>query len=158
MPAGVEIERKFLIGARPDHLELGPSDDIDQGYLAITAEGAEVRVRRYGSHHFLTIKSGRGSVRVEEELEIDERRFRALWALTEGRRVQKTRYRIPSGDAATIELDVYGGTLQGLVTAEVEFDSAESAEAFSPPDWFGREITDDLAYKNQRLATEGLPA
>jgi adenylate cyclase len=157
MPVGVEIERKFLVPEAPEHLDVYPSADIEQGYLAITDDDAEVRVRRYGADAFLTIKSGSGSVRVEEEIEIDERRFRSLWPLTEGRRIEKTRYRIPAASRATIELDVYRGELEGLMTAEVEFDSAEAAGAFAPPAWLGRDITDDPAYKNRRLATHGLP-
>jgi CYTH domain-containing protein len=157
MAAGVEIERKFLVRETPAHLDVYPSDDIEQGYVAITDDGVEVRLRRYGSQPLLTIKSGGSGARVEEELEIDERRFRSLWPLTEGRRLEKTRYRIPAAGAATIELDVYRGALEGLITAEVEFDSADAAAAFEPPDWIGPEITDDPAYKNQRLATEHRP-
>jgi CYTH domain-containing protein len=156
MSAGREIERKFLVRQAPEGLDAHPSDDIDQGYVAVTRDGVEVRVRSYGPRAALTIKSGRGMARLEEEFEIDQRRFRSLWPLTEGRRLQKTRYRIPAA-GATIELDIYKGALEGLVIAEVEFDSVQSAAAFSPPDWFGREITDDPAYKNQCLATEGLP-
>jgi adenylate cyclase len=58
----------------------------------------------------------------------------------------------------TIELDVYGGDLEGLVVAEVEFASEEDADAFDPPAWLGREVTDDPRYKNQRLARDGAPA
>jgi CYTH domain-containing protein len=64
---------------------------------------------------------------------------------------------IPAGDLR-IELDVYHGRLNGLHTAEVEFDSSAGAEAFEPPDWFGREVTDEPGFKNKRLATEGLPS
>jgi adenylate cyclase len=158
MPAGVEIERKFLVETPPGDLNAHPSDEIDQGYLAITDDGVEVRLRRYGSQASLTIKSGGGRARVEEEFEIDERRFTALWALTDGRRVQKTRYRIQAGGGLTIELDVYRGALEGLMTAEVEFESAGAAAEFDPPPWLGREVTDDQAYKNKRLAVDGLPA
>ena len=56
-----------------------------------------------------------------------------------------------------IELDVYTGDLEGLVVAEVEFDSEEAAEAFAPPEWFGEDVTDDVRYKNQRLARDGAP-
>jgi adenylate cyclase len=56
----------------------------------------------------------------------------------------------------TIELDVYHGQLEGLITAEIEFASAEAAAAFRPPAWLGREITDDPGYKNKRLATHGV--
>jgi adenylate cyclase len=153
----MEIERKYLADRLPDDLDKYPAREIDQGYLAIT-DDVEVRVRRYGDQTFLTIKSGGDLARVEEEIEIEARRFDALWPLTEGRRLQKRRYAIPAGDGLTIELDVYHGSLSGLRVAEVEFDSADAAEAFAPPRWFGRELTDDPRYKNKRLATGGLPA
>ena len=58
-------------------------------------------------------------------------------------------------DGHTIELDVYAGALSGLIVAEVEFDDPWGAESFVAPYWFGREVTDDPAYKNQRLALAG---
>jgi CYTH domain-containing protein len=157
-PDGVEIERKFLVSAMPADIESHPSDDIEQGYIAVGEAGPEVRIRRYGGRHFLTIKSGGGEVRLEEEIEIDRRRFRALWPLTDGRRIRKRRYRIPTEGGLQIELDVYRGGLAGLVTAELEFESPSAAAAFAPPAWFGRDVTDDPRYKNRRLATDGLPA
>jgi|SRR5437588_7182286 len=157
MPAGLEIERKFLVTTAPEGLDTYSSKDIDQGYLAVTDDGVEVRVRRYGSQAFLTVKSGGGRARVEEELEIDERRFGALWALTEGRRLQKVRYLMPVPDGPVIELDVYREELDGLMVAEIEFESPEAAAAFEPPAWFGREVSDDPAYKNNRLAMDGVP-
>jgi adenylate cyclase len=157
MTDGVEIERKFLVERRPDDLDARPSAKIDQGYLAIT-DDVEVRVRRYGEQSFLTVKSSGNESRVEQEIEIDGRRFGALWPLTEGRRIEKRRYRIPTGDGLTIELDVYHGRLTGLITAEVEFGSRADADRFTSPPWLGREVTDDSRYKNKRLATEGLPS
>jgi CYTH domain-containing protein len=157
MTAGVEVERKFLVGRTPADLDTHTSAEIEQGYVAITDDGVEVRIRRYGGRASLTIKSGGERARLEEEFEIDERRFRALWPLTERRRIQKTRYRIPAPDGLTIELDVYHGQLAGLITAEVEFDSLDAATAFTPLEWLGQEVTDDPRYKNKRLATEGLP-
>ena len=157
MSRGVEIERKFLVEEIPSHLGAHPSAEIEQGYIAVTDDGVEVRIRRYGGDAFLTIKSGAGRVRLEEEIQIDERRFRALWPLTEGRRIQKRRQLVPTADGLTMELDVYSGRLEGLKTAELEFESPDAAAAFRPPSWFGREVTDDPRYKNQRLATEGAP-
>lgn len=156
MPEGIEIERKFLVDQLPDGLDAYGSDEIEQGYLAIT-DDVEVRLRRYGEQTFLTVKSTASEARVEEELEIEARRFDALWPLTAGRRLEKRRYRIPEDGGLTIELDVYHGQLSGLVTAEVEFESPADARAFEPPAWFGRDVTDDGRYKNKRLATEGLP-
>jgi CYTH domain-containing protein len=157
MPAGAEIERKFLVDALPEGYEAHPFERIEQGYLAIGADGVEVRVRRRGDKTLLTVKSGPGQVRVEEELPIDERRFAALWPLTEGRRVTKTRYLIPLPGDALLELDLFDGALDGLRVAEVEFASEEASAAFTPPAWLGREVTGDPAYANQRLALAGGP-
>jgi adenylate cyclase len=156
MTDGIEIERKFLVPRPPDGLDEHPSREIEQGYLAITDE-VEVRVRRYGGEAFLTIKSSGDEVRIEEEMEIDARRFDALWPLTADRRIEKRRYRIPAGPL-TIEFDVYHGRLSGLLIAEVEFGSQEAAAAFDPPAWLGREVTSDPRYKNQHLVTAGLPS
>jgi len=157
MTDGVEIERKFLVEQLPDGLDGYLSREIEQGYLAITDE-VEVRLRRYGDQSFLTVKSSGDESRIEEEIEIDEDRFAVLWPLTGDRRIQKRRYAIPIDGGLTIELDVYHARLSGLLTAEVEFGSAADADGFTPPPWFGREVTDDSRYKNKRLATDGLPS
>jgi CYTH domain-containing protein len=155
--AGVEIERKFLVAELPADLAQHPGERIEQGYLAIAPDGVEVRVRRRAGQATLTVKSGPGQVRTEEEMAIDERRFDALWRLTEGRRVSKTRHEIPLHDGAVAELDVYDGELDGLLTVEIEFSSLEASERFAPPSWVGRELTGDARYANQSLALEGHP-
>jgi adenylate cyclase len=154
---GIEIERKFLVAEPPPGVERWPSTAIEQGYLALDEDGTEVRVRRRDRRTWLTVKSGAGRVRVEEEIEIEPERFERLWALTEGRRLEKTRYEIDAGDGLVLELDVYEGALEGLVVVEVEFDSEEAAEAFTPPEWVGADVTEDGRYKNQRLARDGAP-
>ncbi|HSS58961.1 MAG TPA: CYTH domain-containing protein [Solirubrobacteraceae bacterium] len=153
----MEIERKFLVAERPSGLERWPSTTIEQGYLAVTGDGPEVRVRRRDGRAYLTVKSGGGRVRVEEEIEIEPDRFERLWPLTEGLRIEKTRYEIDGGDGLVIELDVYMGDLAGLVVAEVEFASEEAADGFAPPGWLGPDVTDDVRYKNQLLARDGAP-
>jgi CYTH domain-containing protein len=149
----LEIERKFLVDRLPGGL--GEGDRIEQGYLAIGDDGVEVRVRRRGADTTLTIKSGPGMTRTEVELDVDAERFEALWPLTEGRRVNKTRHLIPLGGDVTVELDVYSGAHDGLLTAEIEFPSEEASEAFDPPAWLGREVTGDGDYANQALAMKG---
>jgi adenylate cyclase len=156
--AGVEIERKFLVAELPADLADHPGERIEQGYLAIAPDGVEVRVRRRAGQATLTVKSGPGQVRTEEEMALDARRFEALWQLTEGRRVSKTRHEIPLADEAVAELDVYDGDLDGLLTVEVEFGSVEASEGFAPPPWIGRELTGDKRYANQSLALAGRPA
>jgi adenylate cyclase len=154
-PSGVEIERKFLVDRQPERL--GEGEPIEQGYLVVGDDGVEVRVRRRGSETTLTVKSGPGMVRTEEELAIDERRFASLWPLTEGRRVTKTRHLVPLDSGLTAELDVYHEAHDGLLTAEIEFPSLEASEAFAPPAWLGREVTGDRRFANQALALDGRP-
>src|SRR4051794_17474195 len=117
---GLEIERKFLVPAKPGFLKDCDRKRIRQGYLAVGKHGTEVRVRQEGKQYFLTIKSGQGETRVEEEPKIGRKRFDRLWPLTRGRRVRKVRYFV-SHHGSTIEVDVYRRKLRGLVTAEVEF-------------------------------------
>jgi adenylate cyclase len=116
-----------------------------------------VRLRRDDDHLLLTVKSGPGMVRTEEELELDQRRFEALWALTDGRQVTKIRHLVDGPDGTTIEVDVFEGALTGLVTAEVEFPSEEQSAAFAAPHWLGTEVTGDSRFANQRLAVATRP-
>ena len=149
-----EIERKFLLEELPEGLPITSEDEIHQGYLAIGDD--QVRLRKRGDRHLITVKRGHGMVRHEVEVPLAQDSFEQLWTLTEGRRLEKTRLTTSIGDH-TAEIDLYRGPLAGLKTVEVEFDDPADAEAFSPPPWFSRELTADGRYSNTRLATEGLP-
>ena len=153
----MEIERKFLIPNLPADLHPHPSAPIDQGYLASTPAGVEVRVRRKGEKHFLTVKHGPSLSRIEVELPISPAQFDELWPLTAGRQLRKVRHDLPGPGGRTIELDVYADRLGGLQTADVEFPDEAAAHAFQPPDWFGPEITGHPGYRNEKLARDGLP-
>lgn len=153
--AGVEIERKFLLRGVPPTMRFARREPIRQGYVALDGD-TEVRVRITPDAAVLTIKSGRGAVRTEEEVLLDKRQGDALWELTEGRRIQKTRRRMRVDDAV-VEVDEYGGTLDGLVVAEVEFVDEEASRAFEAPSWLGREVTGDPRYSNRNLASDGMP-
>lgn len=151
-----EIERKFLVTTPPPDLENYPHNEIMQGYLIITDNDIEVRIRKKGDQYYETVKAGSGLVRKESQKEIPEQAFWDHWPLTEGKRVQKLRYEIPYKEAL-IELDVYSDELDGLIVAEVEFDSEEESVQFEPPPWFGVEVTHDERYKNKNLALHGKP-
>lgn len=154
--APVEIERKFVVQDLPENLDQYPHAEISQGYISIQEDGTEERLRKKGDKYYRTVKSGSGEVRSEIETEISQEEFEALWPQTEGRRVEKVRYQIPEG-GGVIELDVYGGLLAGLHTAEREFDSEEESRNYIPPQWIGRDVTKDKSFKNQSLALYGLP-
>jgi adenylate cyclase len=154
--ASQEIERKWLIqGELPDLREI-KGKEVIQGYIAVTSDGTEVRVRQKGDKYFQTIKSDGGLVRGEIEVELSKDQFDTLWQATEGRRLEKTRYELDY-HGAKIELDVYKGALLGLVVVEVEFASVRDSETFIRPLWFGKEVTDNKGFKNKNLALHGIP-
>jgi CYTH domain-containing protein len=150
----IERERKFLLGSMPG--EVGPPSHIEQGYLAVDGV-VEVRVRRTDGGSTLTVKGGTGRDRTEVELAVGADDVDELWPLTEGRRLVKDRHRVPLAGGLTAEVDVYLGHLAGLRTVEVEFDGPEQADAFSPPGWFGPEVTGNGTYGNAALAAADGP-
>ena len=150
----MEVERKFLLSAAPP-LEGHESTPIEQGYL-VAGEDGEVRLRRAGERRLLTVKRGAGLSRAEEEVALTPEQFEVLWPLTEGRRVTKRRHLIPH-QGREVELDVYEGTLDGLLLAEIEFPDEDQARAFKPPEWLGEDVTEHPGYKNESLAEHGLP-
>lgn len=155
---GREIERKFHLDRVPDQVEgRGPGHTVAQGYLALHGDGTEVRIRRRGDRCTVTVKSGGGLSRLEVELDVDAERFCSLWPLTKGRRIRKRRSTVPLGNGLLAELDVYEGELEGLVLAEVEFETVADSVSFQPPPWLGREVTGDPDYLNQSLAVNGRP-
>ncbi len=152
-----EIERKFLVSVPPADLTRYPAEPIAQGYLAQDADGTVVRLRRKGDAHFLTVKGPGDVARMELEVALTPAQFEVLWPATAGRRLEKTRYLLPLGPYR-VEYDVYRGPLSGLATVEVEFPSVQAATDFTPPDWFGQEVTRDRRYRNAQMALHGLPS
>jgi adenylate cyclase len=151
-----EIERVFKVRQVPKDITQYPSENIGQGYLAIDVTGAEVRLRKIGDRYFETYKVAGRLQRRELEIELSHDQFNRLWPGTEGRRIEKIRYKIDHA-GQKIELNVFRGNLQGLVLAEVEFGSTAKSAEFKPPDWLGEEVTEDIRYKNQSLAQKGAP-
>jgi adenylate cyclase len=152
-----EIERKFLVTAVPSSLELGSGARLRQGYLAV--DGAvEVRLRLIDGSAVVTVKAGSGLTRTEVEVAISAAEADELWPATEGRRIEKTRFAVPMPTGEILELDVYEGALAGLVTAEVEFPTADAAAAFAAPEWCASELTGEPGWSNASLAVHGRPS
>ena len=154
----MEIERKFLIKSLPrDILSDCEFAKIEQSYLDFGEDGEpERRIRKLtkngSSEYFYTEKGSGDLCREEEEYEISEYSYLRLKDLTISSVVEKTRYYLSLSTALTAEIDVYSGSLEGIRVAEVEFSSLEESESFTPPEWFGEEITYDKKYKNKNLA------
>jgi adenylate cyclase len=151
----VEVERKWLVGDPPE-LSAYQGKHLIQGYIAVSADGTEVRLRQTDGQFLQTVKTEGGLVRGEIEVELSKEQFETLWPATGGRRLEKTRYRVPYA-GRQVEIDVYQGSLTGLIVAEVEFSSAEEGVQFAPPPWFGPEVTENEHYKNINLALHGRP-
>ena len=151
----VEVERKWLVQDLPD-ISGHKSEEVIQGYIALAADGTEVRLRQTDGKFFQTVKSEGGLVRDEIEIELTKDQFEALWGATAGRRLKKTRYTLP-WEGKKVEIDVYHGSLAELIIAEVEFTSASASTRFVPPPWLSTEVTEDKHYKNVNLALHGRP-
>ena len=149
----IERERRFLVESLPEPLP--EPNRIEQAY--VSTGPASVRVRRIDDKHILTVKTGSGRNRHEIERDLTQEEFEAIWDAATELRISKRRHRVDLGQGLTAELDLYNGSLDGHRLVEVEFDSDSAADDFEPPDWFGREVTDDNRYTNSSLARYGWP-
>ncbi len=140
----IEIERKWLMEGFPN-LPHESEEWMEQGYL--TFEPA-VRIRKTckqkETNHWLTIKGGDGLCRTEVELPLDEAQYEALQKLLAAPTAKKRlrRYRLATGEE--LECSAVDETEpSAFFYAEVEFATVEEANAFSPPDFLGREVTNE---------------
>lgn len=144
----MEIERKFLIDESKFDYTSYPSKELTQGYLSTAPV---VRVRQAGDEYYLTYKGSGMLAREEYNLPLTKEAFEHLVTKADGIVIRKTRYLIPL-DPYTIELDVFHGELSPLVMAEVEFPSIEEANAFTPPEWFTEDVTNNPKYHNSNMS------
>lgn len=149
----MEIERQFLVAAIP--VLPRKYDSILQGYVSVLPE---IRIRQVRTPDdtetfFLTVKRGTGLSREEWETQISSTEFAHLVERLEPDTdfIEKRRYFIPLEDGHVAEFHRHEAALKGFNYVEVEFASEEEAHAFMPPDWFGREVTEDPRFTYGRL-------
>lgn len=145
----MEIERKFLIDRLPEDLTRYTCHNIQQAYLCTDPV---IRIRRQDGDYILTYKSKGFLAREEYNLPLNQESYRHLLEKADGIILSKKRWLIPLQDDLTAELDVFAAPYEGLYLAEVEFPSKEAAEAFTPPSWFGEEVTYSPLYHNSTLS------
>jgi CYTH domain-containing protein len=150
----MEIERKFLVKELPENLESYPQQRISQGYLCTDPV---VRIRRSNDDYYLTYKGKGMMVREEYNLPLTEDAFHHMLPKVDGILIDKIRYLIPLDGKLTAELDIFQGTLAPLRIIEVEFDTEEEALAFTPPSWFGDDVTNSRQYHNSNLSKNRIP-
>lgn len=147
----IEIERKFLVTSEDFKNRSNMVHDIAQGYLNSNPDRT-VRVRIRGEQAFLTIKgkgNASGMSRFEWEKEIPKDDAKQLLLLCENGVIEKKRYEVQVG-SHTYEVDVFHGSNEGLIVAEIELNS--ESETFEKPDWLGQEVTNDEHYYNAYLS------
>lgn len=145
----MEIERKFKVEKLPN-LQNVKKAKIIQAYLNTDSEPT-LRIRKYNDEYLLTYKYSKKDNEInvcdEVELPITEECFNNLLTKIEGNIIEKTRYFINE-----IELDIFEGKYEGLILAEVEFESIEDANRYNKPNWLGEDVTKDKNYRNSYLA------
>ena len=146
----MEIERKFLVKKLPDHLDQYPHDELCQAYVCTSPV---IRVRKKNEEYILTLKSGGLLAREEIEMPINESSFTHLKNKKDGMLISKTRYKIPEKEGLLIELDLFHEEYEGFCMAEVEFTSVQQANAYIPPAWFGKDVTQDPRFHNSQLCS-----
>ncbi|MDO4269031.1 MAG: CYTH domain-containing protein [Eubacteriales bacterium] len=146
----MEIERKYLIETPPAGYEAWSCRSIEQAYLCTDPV---VRIRKEDDSFYLTYKSKGLLSREEYNLPLTREAYAHLLAKADGLVLAKSRYLCPLGSSGlTVEFDVFHGEYEGLMLAEVEFPTEEAALSFTPPDWFGRDVTFSGEYQNSRLS------
>ena len=145
----MEIERKYLLKQLPSNLDSYASKKIAQGYLCTSPV---VRVRRSNDSYYMTYKGAGLMVREEYNLPLTKEAYEHLRTKIDGRLIQKRRYLIPLEDGLTVELDCFHGDLAPLMLAEIEFPSVEKADTYTPPSWFGEDVTFSKQYHNSVLS------
>lgn len=144
----MEIERKFLIDSIPFNIKDYKFHLIEQAYLCTEPV---VRIRRQDTDYYMTYKSKGFLSREEYNLPLTKDSYLHLLKKADGNIITKERYLIPY-EKYTIELDIFKGRFEGMILAEVEFESDDEANNFVPPEWFGEDVTYSPKYYNSTLS------
>lgn len=160
MGSGIEIERRWLLKSIPENIDLSKykKSIISQWYIY---NDPVIRLRSHDDTSFVLCVKTKG---IEGKLGVNECEspltkdefWRLQHTFINKNPITKTRYCIPIRPkfmfSETAELDIFGGSLDGLIIVEVEFKSEKDAHDFIVPEWFGdNEITGNPLYSNATL-------
>ena len=152
----MEIEKKFLV-KDISHLDLSNYNKIKmiQDYLYIdqlTIVRKRKCIKNNKTTYIYTIKTDKKNLSVNEiEKEITEAEYNSLPTNPIYNSLSKTRYIIPYIDDLKIELDIFHGIYDGIVFAEIEFNSEEQANSIPVPDWFYKELSHTITNSDMAL-------
>ncbi|MBX9931367.1 MAG: CYTH domain-containing protein [Methylobacterium sp.] len=145
-----EIERKFLVAHDGWRKAATRVRYLKDGLIGQFGRG-KVRVRLDDDGAWLTVKGARAEsiARPEFEYEIPRDDAEAmLRTVCTGCLIEKDRFCVPHAGLVW-EVDVFRGSLDGIVLAEVELEQED--QAFDKPDWVGEEVTADLRFRQSTL-------
>lgn len=144
----IEIERKFVVISDAWRSSVISSRRIRQGYIVRTG-ALSVRIRTANGDAFLTLKNRiAGIAREEFEYSIPLDDATSLFSHCEQPTIDKTRHTVNHLGREWV-VDEFEGVRAGLVLAECELAAVD--EPITLPDWAGKEVTDDPAYRNEAL-------
>ena len=152
----MEIEKKFLV-KDISHLDLSNYNKIEmvQDYLYIdklTIVRKRKCIKNNQKTYMYTIKTDKKNLSVNEiEKEITEAEYNSLSTTPNYNSLSKTRYIIPYIEDLKIELDVFHDIYDGIIFAEIEFDSEEQANSIPVPEWFDKELSHTITNSDMAL-------
>ncbi len=134
-----EIERKFFVNELPDLSKLEPLH-YERYYLE-NSNGKEVRISKVNETYIYEEKLGISKLeRTTSKKEISEIEFNKLKQQQASEGLIRDSYQLSNNP--DISIKIYNGRFNGLIRAEVEFNSEEDAVSFVPLEWMGEEMTD----------------
>ena len=161
-----EIERKYAVKYIPKDFKVESVVYIKQAFI-YRDKLTLIRVRdvkeKYpiNAHKYIYTVKTKGDIeytndynigkKYEIENNIPKEEFEKLIKKPISNIIEKTRITVPIENNLKVEIDIYYNYLEGLLTAEVEFQDEKQANNFQKPDWLGEE----LGYKklfNRKLA------
>jgi CYTH domain-containing protein len=148
--ARIERERRFLLEQFPSNANVVRIRRLSDRYI----EGTALRLREQSEDGGLTMfklthkvpaRASGAQQGFITSMYLTQDEFCVLAQLS-AKKLSKTRYSVPP-----FGIDVFEGTLQGLVLAEAEFDSAAAADALTLPSFMLREVSADNRFTGGQL-------
>lgn len=156
-----ELELCWLVHELPQDLKRAKRSEITQAYFDdyVDENGIkpkDTRVRKIDNKYEFTVKYYAGSKKetgqlIEKTREINKDEYIELIKKA-SRKVVKTRYYYNIEDGLVAEIDIYRNQHDGINIVEVEFPSLSKLHNFTPPQWFGKEVTDSGAIYPPNMA------
>ena len=150
-----EIERKYAVKYIPKDFKIEKIIYIKQAFIyrdkltLIRVRDIKEKYPTENQKYIYTLKT-KGDIeynndyniakKYEIENEIPKEEFEKLIKKPISNIIEKTRITIPIENNLKVEIDVYHDYLEGLLTAEIEFQNEELATNFNKPDWLGEEL------------------